>query len=42
MGVYHSDRKTYQMLEVYRQKVGAATKNGAIRRLLDAQKQQDN
>ena len=38
----YSDRETYEMLEAYRQKVGAATKNGAIRRLLDAEIQRNN
>lgn len=35
----YSDSETYQLLEAYRQKIGAATKNGAIRRLLDAENQ---
>ena len=30
-----SDRETYEMLEAYRLRTGVATKNGAIRRLLD-------
>lgn len=31
----YSDRETYELLEAYRLKIGAATKNGAIRRLLE-------
>ena len=38
----YSDRETYQLLEAYRQKIGAATKNGAIRRLLHEQNQRAN
>ena len=35
----YSDRETYELLEAYRLKIGAATKNGAIRRLLETQVQ---
>ncbi len=36
----YSDKETYEMLEAYRLKIGAATKNGAIRRLLDGERLQ--
>jgi hypothetical protein len=35
----YSDRETCQMLEAYRQKIGVATKNNAIRRLLEIENQ---
>lgn len=35
----YSDRETYKLLQAYRERVGAATNNGAIRRLLDAENQ---
>lgn len=33
--VVHLDEKTYKLLQKYQDKIGTATKNGAIRRLLD-------
>ena len=33
--VVHLDEKTYRLLETYQDRIGTATKNGAIRRLLD-------
>lgn len=33
--VVHLDEETYRLLETYQAKIGTATKNGAIRRLLD-------
>ncbi|MGK7896177.1 MAG: hypothetical protein AB4372_21830 [Xenococcus sp. (in: cyanobacteria)] len=33
--VVHLDEETYNLLETYQDKIGTATKNGAIRRLLD-------
>ncbi|MGB5637124.1 MAG: hypothetical protein WBM44_11260 [Waterburya sp.] len=33
--VVHLDEETYKMLQVYQDKIGSATKNGAIRRLLN-------
>jgi len=37
----YSDRETYELLEAYRLNIGAATKNGAIRRLLDEREQRN-
>ena len=39
--VAHLDKSTYWMLKDYQQQVGAATFNGAIRRLLDEQNQRN-
>jgi hypothetical protein len=33
--IVHLDEETYRMLEIYQDRIGTATKNGAIKRLLD-------
>lgn len=37
----YSDRETYELLQAYKERIGAATNNGAIRKLLMAENQRD-
>lgn len=39
--VAHLEEETYYLLKEYQEKIGTATFNGAIRRLLDEEKQRD-
>lgn len=39
--VAHLEEETYWLLKEYQQQIGAATFNGAIRRLLDSEKQRN-